>query len=360
VRRAEILLALGTAVHKSGANAWPHYAAARELFDALPEETRARAPLQHLLGKILVDGAGAALRARQDPEPLLTLGTQALTRAAQQTPNVLGIWETLGSGWRQLANVAASRGGDARTATVEALTAFDRALALSPDNPALLSSRATVHHEAALRDTGDGEAHFTAALEDLDRAIAAQAGRYALHVNRALVLRDRAARRVQARNDAGLADYDDAVRSLGSAIAIDPAPWKAWFDRASIRVSVGKLVKASAKDPTKWYRAALADFDQALERAPRNLDVAHNRANARRLLAEHLGPEGRALLEQAEVEFRAVVERAPRAWQALAGWAMTLEGLDRPAEARTAWERVVAVKPDLALARERLAALGGQ
>ena len=63
---------------------------------------------------------------------------------------------------------------------------------------------------------------------------------------------------------------------------------------------------------------------------------------------------------RAEAEFRAVVTDAPRAWQPLAGWAMALESLDRLDEARAAWARVVALQPDLAQARARLAALGGR
>jgi tetratricopeptide (TPR) repeat protein len=137
-----------------------------------------------------------------------------------------------------------------------AFAAVTLALALAPTDPDLMVDRAVVL--AALRRYGD-------ALEDLDRAIAAEPERIETHVFRAAALRH-----LDRQSEAGLA--------VERALQLSPENAEALLERGILRQLRGDI------------RGARADWERVLELAPDS--VAAGLAQQNLALAE-LGPQRR-------------------------------------------------------------------
>jgi len=199
----------------------------------------------------------------------------------------------------------------------EALTSYDKSLALKPDQSDLYNNRGI-----ALTSLG----RFDEALESYGRALTLKPDYAQAYNNRGTVLsgRGRAA---------------EALADFSQAIALDPNYVKAIANRASVLAALDR------------HDEALKDCDRAIALNPKNADPHHQRGNV--LI-------GQARANEALESFDRAIALDPGLSSAHTGRGTALAMLGRPQDALDAHERAVAFDPSSAIAHtNRGAALSG-
>jgi serine/threonine-protein kinase len=285
-----------------------------------------------------------------------------------------------------------------------AMSDFEQAVTLAPDDPLAYGARAGMHLI---------EQRFAQATADLERAVAldpedpalvgdlayalfreGQQARAQEACARALELDPLDARGYVTRGDlrSRAGDYVAALADLNRAIELDPASAAPWVTRGWVRREVGDLEGAIADsthaltlDPDSsgaWtgravarqqrgdLEGALADLERAIELEPKSPSPLVHRARLhteRRDFAAAIADTTRALeltpgyagalsargrarqlagdLEGARADLQLAVEADPQDASAWTNWGLASFMADRPREALRAFDRAVELKP---------------
>jgi predicted O-linked N-acetylglucosamine transferase (SPINDLY family) len=186
----------------------------------------------------------------------------------------------------------------------EALTSYDKAIALKPDYAVAHSNRANVLMD--LKRPAEAEASYNA-------AIALQPDFAVAHSNRGAALRD-------------LKRPEEALASYDKAIALKPDVAEAHYNRGNALIDL--------KRPAE----ALASYDKAIALKPDYAEAHYNRGNALRELRRP---------EEALASYDKAIALKPDYAEAHSSRGAALRDLKRPAEALTSYDKAIALKPDL-------------
>ncbi len=245
VHRARLRTSLGLRRVNFGEDPLPHYAAAdADLAEALklapgdPQALAARASVNRYRA-YACGSAGDACR----------LGEADAEAALARDPSLLGAW----ADWIFLGIYRASKEGSA--AGFAKAEAF---LKTAPDTPEVAEARATFHLERARRAGRDPSADLAAAVDALDRAIAA-----APFFNRARTTRARAHRLLaEAGHDPSLATSKE---DLAHVLSLNPLSSAAWTEQGHLELLWGRR-RAAAGDPggaREHFTQAIRSFEEA-------------------------------------------------------------------------------------------------
>ena len=125
----------------------------------------------------------------------------------------------------------------------QALSAYDRAIQLDPDNVTAYVNRGTVNIELG---------QYKEAVSDFDEAIRLNPSYADAYVNRGTV-------------NIELGQYKEAVSDFDEAIRLNPSYADAYVNRGTVNIELGQ------------YRAAIADFNRALLMQPNDAKAYINR-----------------------------------------------------------------------------------
>jgi predicted O-linked N-acetylglucosamine transferase (SPINDLY family) len=199
----------------------------------------------------------------------------------------------------------------------DAVASYDRALALKPDHASAHNNRGT-----ALQKLG----RLKRAIESYDRALAVRADYAEAHDNRGSALLQ-------------LQRFEEALASVDRALALDPGRAAAHSNRGLALMELGRLDEA------------LVSFERAI-----TLQPAHSRAHDNR---------GAALaacrrFEDARASHERALALEPESAEALLNLGAALHGLHRFSEALASFDRAIALRSDYADAHRNrgLALLG--
>ena len=184
----------------------------------------------------------------------------------------------------------------------DAVTCFDRAIALEP-----LNATALTHRGVALHAIG----RYEDALRDYDRALAVDPDRAETLANRAAVLH-------------AMLRFEGALASCDAALRISPDHVEALANRGAALLGLN------------CNEAALASFERALARDPNNGNICNSRGGALVMLGR---------LDDAVRNFEQASTLAPENVNALTNLGNTLSMLGRVEEALQSFKRAQDVVP---------------
>jgi predicted O-linked N-acetylglucosamine transferase (SPINDLY family) len=193
----------------------------------------------------------------------------------------------------------------------EASKLFERAVALTPDDPAT-----HINHGTSLRDLGQ----HVSALRSYERALALQPEHVEGHYNGGVTLQ-------------ALRRYGEALEWYDRALALEPRHAAAWSGRGATLRALGHLEEAL----TSCARAHLS--------APGHVEAHNNRGMTLQALGR---------FEEALASFERVLALCPDSAEALNNRGAALHELRRFEEASSSYQRALALKPDYAQALNNL------
>ena len=252
-----------------------------------------------------------------------------------------------------------------------AITSFDRALALQPQDVNLLSSRAVIllrlqrpeeaiatfdrilarqpHHAEIWNNRGNalmGLQRFAEALRSYDRALSSRPGYADALNNRAIALQ-------------GLNRLDEALASQDQALQLRPNDADGHFNRGTILQKLRRFGDALASYDgalvlrpddaaacnnrgfvlykMRRFEEALASFDRALALRADYAEALNNRGLAMRELHRP---------EEAIASYERALALRPDYVEALNNRGLALADLKRPAEALASYDRALEIRPD--------------
>lgn len=199
-------------------------------------------------------------------EGQLQQGIDLARRALEAGPPQARMHNLLGKAFERLRN------------PLDAIKAYDAAIALDPDFAEAHGNRASIVAQAGLPDE---------ALKSFDRALALDPTAVADWINRGALLHE-------------LGRFDEALASYEKALTLAPEDPTVLTNRANVLVQLGR------------FDDGLADYDRALKRNPKLMQAYAQKGTALKLCGRL--EEARELLERA----RAIDAKDPNVSQALA------------------------------------------
>ncbi|MFI7273109.1 tetratricopeptide repeat protein [Streptomyces sp. NPDC049879] len=262
-------------------------AALADTVHACYRDTAAFRQWAHLLGQAATDTGDPDLARWADQLAAADEAGDGDAGAVIQAVTVLLTAPTLPPATRAVAHIARGYARERREEWEQALTDYDGAVLLTPDNPTARLRRGEVR-----RFTG----RFDDALADLDRAVELDPDRARAHISRGRVHRS------LERYDEATADFDQAIRlcpdsagayahrgethrrvgryedalaDLGRAIQLEPDhPW-------------AHAVRGGTHSSLHRYEEALADLDRAIQLDPDQAWIYITRGSSYRLLERY-------------------------------------------------------------------------
>ncbi len=287
--------------------------------------------------------------------------TEAYAHAAEDFDGALELDPRRAEAWVRGANLAANRGndawrpgGDPQEFYRRAEELYGRALELDAGSAETWTARATLRVNAGLWAASRGTAagpHFAGAEADLAKAIALNPASADAWLRRGHLQRSWGDLEAQWGRDPA-AHWDSAEEAFGGAIERNPASPDAWVARAILRSYRANLLHLRGDgNPEPGYRAAVADYSEALRLQPDRLEALIGRGETLvqlggLLMSRDRETEAREAYQRSRDDLTEVVRQEPQNAPAWIGLGHALFALEEYAEAVRALETGLKLAPE--------------